>query len=99
MCFDYSALIGRIIEKYGNRYAFAYAIGLSERSLSLKLNDKIGWRDSEIAKACELLSIPREEIQVYFLIIKFKIIELKEEHYGTNHVNQRRVERNYSERS
>ncbi|HDF4927721.1 TPA: DUF739 family protein, partial [Staphylococcus aureus] len=59
MCFDYSALIGRIIEKYGNRYAFAYAIGLSERSLSLKLNDKIGWRDSEIAKACELLSIPR----------------------------------------
>ncbi|HDG5562295.1 TPA: DUF739 family protein [Staphylococcus aureus] len=70
MCFDYSALIGRIIEKYGNRYAFAYAIGLSERSLSLKLNDKIGWRDSEIAKACELLSIAREEIQVYFFNYK-----------------------------
>ncbi|HGZ8067770.1 DUF739 family protein [Staphylococcus aureus] len=70
MCFDYSALIGRIIEKYGNRYAFAYAIGLSERSLSLKLNDKIGWRDCEIAKACELLSIPREEIQVYFFNYK-----------------------------
>lgn len=70
MCFDYSALIGRIIEKYGNRYAFAYALGLSERSLSLKLNDKIGWRDSEIAKACELLSIPREEIQVYFFNYK-----------------------------
>ncbi|WP_150859857.1 DUF739 family protein, partial [Staphylococcus aureus] len=37
---------------------------------SLKLNDKIGWRDSEIAKACELLSIPREEIQVYFFNYK-----------------------------
>lgn len=87
MCFDYSALIGRIIEKYGNRYAFAYAIGLSERSLSLKLNDKIGWRDSEIAKACELLSIPEKKYKYIFLIIKFKTIELKEEHYGTNHVN------------
>ena len=66
MCFNYSALIGRIIEKYGNRYAFAYAIGLSERSLSLKLNNKVSWKDKEIAKACELLSIPKEEIQVYF---------------------------------
>ena len=77
MCFNYSALIGKIIEKYGNRYAFAYAIGLSERSLSLKLNNKVSWKDKEIAKACELLSIPKEEIQVYFLIMKFKIIELK----------------------
>ena len=41
MCFDYSALIGRIIEKYGNRYAFAYALGLSECSLSLKLVGEI----------------------------------------------------------
>lgn len=66
MCFNYSALKGRIVQEYGNRYAFAYALGLSERSLSLKINNKVGWRDTEIAKACELLSIPKEEIQLYF---------------------------------
>lgn len=70
MSFNYSALIGRVIEKYGTRYAFAHALGLSERSLSLKLNGKVSWKDKEIAKACELLSIPREEIQVYFFNFK-----------------------------
>lgn len=66
MCFDYSALIGKIVEKYNNRYAFAYAMNLSERSLSLKLNGKIDWKQKEIVKACELLSIPMEEMPVYF---------------------------------
>lgn len=70
MCFDYSALNGKIIEKFGSRYAFAYSIGLSERSLSLKLNNKVGWKQLEITRACEKLDIPSEEIPIYFFNYK-----------------------------
>lgn len=90
MCFNYSALIGKIVEKYGNRYAFAYAIGLSERSLSLKLNNKVSWKDKEIAKACELLSIPKEEIQVYFFTYKVQndwTLNFIGGNNGTNYIN------------
>ncbi|WP_080732574.1 DUF739 family protein [Carnobacterium maltaromaticum] len=41
MSYDYSTLVGRITEKLGTQYNFALAMGLSERSVSLKLN----WTD------------------------------------------------------
>jgi len=66
MCFDYSLLNGKIVEKYGNRYAFAYDLGISERSLSLKLNNKVGWKQLEMEKTCKLLSIPIKDLSVYF---------------------------------
>lgn len=66
MQFDYSALEGRIKEKFGNQYAFAYAMGLSERTISLKLNNKVGWRDREMEMACKLLDIDLSEIPKYF---------------------------------
>lgn len=66
MRFDYSVLTGRIVEKFGSRQAFAYAIGLSERSLSLKLNNKVGWKDREISRAIDLLELEESEIPVYF---------------------------------
>lgn len=44
MCYDYSRLSGKIVEKYGTQYNFAIAMKLSERSLSLKLNGKVGWK-------------------------------------------------------
>ena len=40
----YSKLIGRIAEKVGTQSEFAARIGLSERSVSLKLNGKVGWK-------------------------------------------------------
>lgn len=40
MCFDYSLLDGKITEKFKSRSKFADALGLSERSLSLKMNNK-----------------------------------------------------------
>ena len=67
MCYDYSRLSGKIVEKYGTQYNFAIAMKLSERSLSLKLNGKVGWKDSEIWKAIQLLDIPVEKIHLYFL--------------------------------
>ena len=65
---------------------------LSERSLSLKLNGKVGWKD-EIWKAIQLLDIPVEKIHLYFLKKSSCYMNLREGHNGTNHVNRRRVYR------
>lgn len=70
MCFNYSALNGKIIEEYKTRGEFARALDLSERSLSLKLNNKVGWKQKEIMKATELLNINEEEIPLYFFNIE-----------------------------
>lgn len=66
MKYDYSKLIGRIIEKYGKRAAFAKAMSLSEHSLSMKLNSKISFKQEEIVKACRLLEVAFADIPTYF---------------------------------
>lgn len=66
MAFNYNKLRGRIIEKYGTQGRFAKAMGVSERTLSLKLNNKIFFSQDEITKISELLNIVSDEIQVYF---------------------------------
>lgn len=66
MPYDYSKLYGAIAEKCGTRAVFAQKMGLSERSVSLKLNGKIGWKQMEIAKACTILDIDAENIPSYF---------------------------------
>lgn len=66
MSFDYSKLLGRIVEKYGTQYNFAVALGVSERTLSLKLNHKVRWKDSDIIKALGLLDLKIEDIPDYF---------------------------------
>lgn len=64
--YDYSALLGLIVEKYHTRKAFASALGISERSLSLKLNNEIRFTQSEIEKSVEVLRFPPEQIHYYF---------------------------------
>ncbi len=66
MPYDYSKLLGRIVEKFGTQYKFAQAIKLSERTVSLKLNGKIGWKQEEIAKICDILEIDSSKIPDYF---------------------------------
>lgn len=63
---DFSKLSGKIVEKYGTQYNFAIALGLSERSLSLKLNNKVGWRDEEMERAIDLLGLDLNDIPAYF---------------------------------
>lgn len=63
---DFSKLSGKIVEKYGTQYNFAIALGLSERSLSLKLNNKVGWRDEEMELAIDLLDLDLNDIPAYF---------------------------------
>ena len=68
--YDYSKLIGRIIEKCGTQYNFAKQMNLSERSISLKLSEKVEFKQSEIEKACSVLQIPKTEIMDYFFTLK-----------------------------
>lgn len=69
MPYNYSKLLGRIVEKVGTQCNFASKMELSERTISLKLNGKISWKQSEIAKACDVLSIPDTEIPAYFFAL------------------------------
>ena len=42
MAFNYAKLLGKIVEIFGTQRKFAEAMGLSERTISLKLNGKMG---------------------------------------------------------
>lgn len=77
MCFNYRKLLGKIVEKFETQHNFAIAMGMSERSLSLKLNNKVTWKDTEIAKALKLLEIPASDIYMYFFDEKVQIFEHK----------------------
>ncbi|MBY0756546.1 DUF739 family protein [Clostridium sardiniense] len=66
MAFNYSKLKGKIIEKFGTQNCFAKCLGVSERTLSLKLNSRRFFSQREIIKISELLDIDSDEIQLYF---------------------------------
>lgn len=44
----------------------AKAMGLSERTLSLKMNGKRDWNQPDIGKAIVLLNLSESDIPVYF---------------------------------
>ena len=68
--YDYSKLYGKIREKEKSNAVFSSKLGISERTLSLKLNNKVDFRQNEITKACDILEIPVEEISQYFFAYK-----------------------------
>lgn len=70
MAYNYKKLLGRIVEVYGTQYEFAKALSISEHTLSIKLNNKVNFKQCEIAKACELLNINSAEISEYFFTEK-----------------------------
>lgn len=76
MAYDYSKLLGRITEKFGTQARFSGAMGMSERSLSLKLNSKVPFKQPEISKACSLLEIGDSDIPAYFFTIEVNSFEL-----------------------
>lgn len=67
--YNYSKLLGRITEKIGTQGKFANAIELSERTVSLKLNGRVGWKQDEIVRACEVLGIDTKDIADYFFTL------------------------------
>lgn len=70
MLYDYSKLNGRIIEKCGTQAIFAERMGTSERTISLKLNNKVAWKQPEMQKAAKVLDFPETDIQLYFFAMK-----------------------------
>lgn len=64
--YDYSKLVGQIIDKCGTQENFARLMGLSPRTISLKLNNKINFRQSEIEKAISILKLSKNQISVLF---------------------------------
>ena len=73
MAYNYNKLLGRIIEKYGSQAKFAAAMGMSERSLSLKLNNLRPFKQEQITKACLLLDIPECDIPLYFFTLQVQL--------------------------
>lgn len=66
MQYEYRKLIGRIIEKFGTRKAFAEAVGISENSMSLKLNGKTGFSKDDMIRWGQLLDIDVSQFGDYF---------------------------------
>ncbi len=77
MAYNYSKLQGRIVEICNNQSNFADRMGLSKRTISLKLNNKLKFKQDEILKACEILKIKNEEIVEYFFKIEVHKSEQK----------------------
>lgn len=65
---DYTKLRKAITNNFGKQCVFAAAMGLSERSVSLKLNDIRCWTQIEMKRFCDLLNIPYTEIPSYFFV-------------------------------
>lgn len=74
MAFNYSKLRGRIIEKYGSQSDFAKAFGCSDRTLSLKMNGKRPWKQTEILSAIKLLELSEEDIRDYFFTLEVQSV-------------------------
>lgn len=66
MKYNYSKLLGAIREKCATQAIFAERMGMSERSLSLRLNNKREWKQDEIVRACEVLGIEHSNVMLYF---------------------------------
>ena len=73
--FDYTRLSNRITELFSCDVNFAIKMGFSERTLSLKLNNKSEWKQTDIIKAWNLLDIKVSEIDIYFFTLKVQRIE------------------------
>ena len=66
MHFDYSKLLGRIRERGITQEMLAKAIGMTAATLSLKLNNKAVFKQSEIKRICAALEIEDADILGYF---------------------------------
>ncbi len=70
MEYDYKALLGKITEVFGTQAKFAEAMEKSERTISLKLNNKIDWTQDEMFRAVDVLKVGFDAIPQYFFTQK-----------------------------
>ena len=70
LTYDYSKLKGKIKEVFGTQEAFADQIGLSDRSVSLKLASQRSWKQDEIINSIDVLKLTTDDIKPYFFVVK-----------------------------
>ena len=70
MTFDYSKLRGLAREKCKTQEIIAANAGMKEATYSQKINNNSEFRQSEILRICEILSIPHDQIHSYFFTPK-----------------------------
>ena len=70
--YDYRKLRGRIKEKFGTQSEFSKKLGLSEVSVSNKLNNIVDWGQEEMENAISILEIPNTDINAYFFTHEVK---------------------------
>lgn len=68
--YNLNKLNGLVVEKFKTKRKFAKSMGLSERTIYLKLQGKIEFKPSEIDTACTILEIPENKIPIYFFTKK-----------------------------
>lgn len=61
--YDYRKLRGRIKEKFGTQSEFSKKLGLSEVSVSNKLNNIVDWGQEEMENAISILEIPNTDTE------------------------------------
>ena len=64
--FDFQKLRGRIVEILGNQNILANKLGVSNVSLSRKLNNKSRFSPDDVIIISDILKIPKDEIGAYF---------------------------------
>lgn len=74
--YDYRKLRGKIREVFGTQSIFARELGLSEASLSAKLNNVVEWTQEEIETSVHILGIPWKELPEYFFTPKVEKISI-----------------------
>lgn len=66
MAKTYNRIRGRIVEIFGSQREFAKAIGLSEQSVTAKLNGRTDLSQDDILKWSEALRLEATDIGSYF---------------------------------
>lgn len=74
--YNYSKLNGKIKEVMGTQSKFAEKMGLSDKSVSMKLNSERGFTTNQIFLAIELLGIGKDEVYDYFFTKEVQKVEL-----------------------
>lgn len=66
MEYDYRKLRGKIKEVCGTQDVFAERLGIGRVSLSQRLNNQLEFSQNEMFKSCDVLSIDKRDIPIYF---------------------------------
>lgn len=69
MLFQYDKLRGKIKEVCGTNFKFAELMGVSNSTISAKLNNKSEFSQPEIFRAVEVLGLEKSEIPQYFFCL------------------------------